>query len=135
MAMKYSTSSLLLFFFLLSTHAQKIPFSNISIQNGLPQSTVSSIVQDGDGFIWFATQVGAARYDGYDFEYYNTSNGLVNNYVNCMMLSEAGHLWFGTEGGISVLENGRIRSLTEEDGLVNNRIDQLTEDQNKTNQI
>jgi len=128
MVKKYFASSLLLFFFLLSSHAQKIPFTNLSIQNGLPQTTVSSIVQDGDGFIWFATQVGVARYDGYDFEHFNTSNGLVNNYVNCMMISEAGHLWFGTEGGISVLENGRFRSLTEEDGLVNNRVDQLVED-------
>ena len=60
-------------------------------------------------YIWFATQVGAARYDGYEFEYFNTSNGLVNNFVNCMMVSREGQIWFGTEGGISVLDNGRIR--------------------------
>lgn len=128
MVRKYITIIFLVSVLLIPSHAQKIPFSNLTIQNGLPQTTVSSIVQDEDGYIWFATQVGTARYDGYEFEYFNTSNGLVNNYVNCMMLSSTGQLWFGTEGGISILENGRIRSLTEDDGLVNKRIDQLIED-------
>jgi len=128
MVRNYFTFISLLFALLIPSHAQKIPFSNLTIQNGLPQTTVSSIVQDEDGYIWFATQMGAARYDGYEFEYFNASNGLINNYVNCMMLSSTGHLWFGTEGGISILENGRIKSLTEDDGLVNKRIDQLIED-------
>ena len=52
--------------------------------------------------------MGAARYDGYEFEYFNTSNGLVNNYVKCMMVSRSGQLWFGTEGGISILEEGGL---------------------------
>ncbi|MDX2430432.1 MAG: two-component regulator propeller domain-containing protein, partial [Bacteroides sp.] len=96
----------LLFSFLHLTQAQEnylvpeIPFANITIQNGLPQSTVIDIVRDQDGYIWFATQVGAARYDGYEFAYFNASNGLVNNFVNCMMVSRGGQVWFGTEGGI-----------------------------------
>ncbi|MFO7671656.1 MAG: two-component regulator propeller domain-containing protein [Bacteroidales bacterium] len=130
MMMKYFIAILLLCVFPLSIQAQKLPFTNISIQNGLPQNTVNSIVQDDDGYIWFATQVGAARYDGYEFKYYNTSNGLINNFVNCMMVSRAGQVWFGTEGGISVLENGRVRSITVAEGLVNNRVDELMEDGN-----
>ncbi len=75
----------LLFFLLHTAYPQEnrlipeIPFANISIQNGLPQNTVIDIVRDLDGYIWFATQVGAARYDGYEFDYFNASNGLVNN--------------------------------------------------------
>jgi ligand-binding sensor domain-containing protein/serine phosphatase RsbU (regulator of sigma subunit) len=119
---------LICFFPILTTHAQKIPFSNFTIQNGLPQNTVNAICQDSQGYIWFATQVGAARYDGYEFEYFNTSTGLPDNFVNCMLASSDGHVWFGTEGGISDYNGSDFTNYTAEEGLVSNRIDNLIED-------
>ena len=108
--------------------AQKIPFDNYTIQNGLPQNTVNSICQDHSGYIWFATQVGAARYDGYDFEYFSTSNGLPDNFVNCLLVSNNGHIWFGTEGGIADYNGTGFTVYTVEQGLVSNHVDQLFED-------
>src|SRR6202790_2951749 len=50
------------------TDANDIRFSHLSRSQGLSQSQVSRIVQDGQGFIWFATQYGLNRYDGYRFK-------------------------------------------------------------------
>jgi ligand-binding sensor domain-containing protein/serine phosphatase RsbU (regulator of sigma subunit) len=113
---------------LVPLNGQKIPFDNYTIQNGLPQITVNGICQDRQGYIWFATQVGAARYDGYEFDYFNTSNGLLDNFVNCLLVSSKGDIWFGTEGGISVFNGSQFTGYTTERGLVNNRVDDLFED-------
>ena len=50
------------------TDANDIRFSHLSRSQGLSQSQVTRIVQDGQGFIWFATQYGLNRYDGYRFK-------------------------------------------------------------------
>jgi ligand-binding sensor domain-containing protein len=110
------------------SYSQKIPFSNFTVQNGLPQSSVNAIVQDLEGYIWFATQVGVARYDGYKFEYFSVNEGLVDVFVNCMLVDHAGRVWFGTEGGISVFDGSGFSSYTLDDGLVSKRIDRLVED-------
>lgn len=108
--------------------SQKINFTNYTIQNGLPQNTVNGICQDMDGYIWFATQVGAARFDGYDFEYITMSNGLPNNFVNCLLATRNGDVWFGTEGGIARYDGSAFRIYDEKAGLVNNRVDRMEED-------
>ncbi len=84
--------------------------------------------QDTDGYIWFATQVGAARFDGYDFEYLTMSNGLPNNFVNCLLATRNGDVWFGTEGGIARYDGSAFRIYDEKAGLVNNRVDRMEED-------
>jgi ligand-binding sensor domain-containing protein/serine phosphatase RsbU (regulator of sigma subunit) len=108
--------------------AQKIPFSNFTIQNGLPQNVVNGMCQDSDGYIWFATQVGAARYDGYEFKYFTVSDGLPNNYINTILAASDGSIWFGTEGGVARYYGSQITVYTEESGLIYNHIDRLTED-------
>ncbi len=112
----------------LTTHAQKISFKNFTIQNGLPQNTVNGICQDSDGYIWFATQVGAARYDGYEFEYFTVSRGLPDNFVNCLLAARDGAIWFGTESGLARYDGTGFRVYDTDNGLVNNRVDRLEED-------
>ena len=113
---------------LVTLHAQKVSFDNYTLKTGLPQNTVNDIVQDSRGFIWFATQVGAARYDGYTYEHFNISNGLPDDEVNCMLVDREGKIWFGTRGGIGVYDGVGINQLTEEDGLVDNHITGMLED-------
>ncbi len=108
--------------------AQKIPFENHTLKTGLPQNTVSDIVQDHDGYLWFATHVGVARYDGYTFEHFNLSNGLPDDEVNCLLVDQKGMIWFGTQGGIGVFDGEKFKQISIDDGLIDNRVDGMIED-------
>jgi len=113
---------------LCNLQAQKVALENHTLKTGLPQNTVNDIDQDHQGYIWFATQVGAARYDGYTFEHFNLSNGLPDDQVNCLHVDRAGNIWFGTMGGIGVYDGAQFKQISTEDGLVDNRIDGIIED-------
>ena len=54
-------------------YAQKNNFSfdHLGIRDGLSQSYVNCVVQDKNGFMWFGTQDGLNKYDGYHFIVYN----------------------------------------------------------------
>jgi hypothetical protein len=50
-----------------------LKFAHLSLEQGLSQSTVLCILQDRRGFMWFGTQDGLNRYDGYTFKSTNTT--------------------------------------------------------------
>lgn len=82
--------------------AQQVAFEHLSLSNGLSQSSVYAIAQDSLGFIWFGTQDGLDRYDGYSFNVFRNdpvdSTSLSGNYVIRLMVDGAGTLWVGTAG-------------------------------------
>ena len=51
-------------------------FQHITINEGLPQNTVNSIIKDSYGFMWFATENGLCKFDGYDIRIYKEINGV-----------------------------------------------------------
>ena len=73
-------------------------FTTIGAREGLPNSSVAAIVQDSRGFLWFGTQNGLVRWDGYTFKLFeNTpfvSNTLVHNQIQTLLLS-GDVLWIG----------------------------------------
>jgi len=78
-------------------------FEHLSLEQGLSQSSVFAITQDTKGFMWFATQDGLNRYDGYTFLHFehhdHDSTSLSDNYVTTLLCDHAGTLWAGTRGG------------------------------------
>jgi len=94
-------------------------FEYITIRDGLSQNGVYCIWQDSRGFMWFGTQDGLNRYDGYTFELYNHDPGdpntLVNNYIYSLFESNhaPGVLWVGTASGLCKLDltTGAITSF------------------------
>jgi signal transduction histidine kinase/ligand-binding sensor domain-containing protein len=74
-------------------------FTRVSTADGLSQSRVSQIVQDDRGFIWFGTQYGVDRYDGYEFKVFVHEPGRVNSlagaYVYSLFKDRSGMLWIG----------------------------------------
>ena len=100
--------ALLVFIFpfqLFSEEIQNIRLNHLSIKDGLPNGSVSSIVQDKDGFLWFGTQGGLARYDGYTFEVFNQDpfddNSLSHNLIQTMSMDPDGCIWIGTYDGLN----------------------------------
>ncbi|MFC2042939.1 two-component regulator propeller domain-containing protein [Chloroflexota bacterium] len=80
-----------------------IKFEQISLEQGLSQSVVLSILQDSRGFLWFGTQDGLNRYDGYDFVAYKhdpeDENSLSDNFILTIVEDTGGYLWIGTNSG------------------------------------
>lgn len=81
-----------------------------TVAEGLPQITVSDILQDRVGYLWLATQDGVARFDGVAFRNYTLAEhpGLGHGMVNALGLDRAGALWIGTMTGIARFDGGRI---------------------------
>ncbi|MDH3616228.1 MAG: diguanylate cyclase [Gammaproteobacteria bacterium] len=78
-------------------------FDRISVADGLAQSSVMAIVQDQSGFLWFATESGLDRYDGFTFKHYRhergNPNALASDFVRDLDLADDGSLWIATDGG------------------------------------
>ena len=88
------------------SQSANIKFKHLSIREGLSQSTVNTILQDEMGFMWFGTQDGLNKYDGYDFITYkheiDDSGTVSGGFINCLQNDNNGHLWIGTNTGISI---------------------------------
>ncbi|HSL45026.1 MAG TPA: two-component regulator propeller domain-containing protein [Anaerolineales bacterium] len=81
-------------------------FDRISIENGLSQSSVGVIFQDSRGFLWFGTQDGLNRYDGYNFKIYkpdpDVSSSLSDRWITSIVEDKDGYLWIATrQGGLN----------------------------------
>lgn len=99
---------LLLALFSSSAGAQEggtIRFDRLTIDEGLSQSTVFAIWQDQYGFMWFGTQDGLNKYDGYTFTVYKNNPEdpatIADNFVRAIYEDQNGTLWIGTNGGLN----------------------------------
>lgn len=84
-------------------HAAASPFLSTrwTTENGLPQNSVTSIVQTPDGYLWLGTFGGLGRFDGVRFTIFNTSNtpALPSNRITALHVGRDGSLWIGAETG------------------------------------
>ncbi|MGD8865128.1 MAG: two-component regulator propeller domain-containing protein, partial [Anaerolineales bacterium] len=82
---------------------EKLEFDHLSLEAGLSQSVVLVILQDSLGFMWFGTQDGLNRFDGYEFKVYKQDpadqTSISNNYILALAEDPEGDLWIGTNGG------------------------------------
>ena len=92
-----------------NTPQAQLRFRQISINDGLANNKVNCIVQDHSGFLWFGTNQGLSRYDGYQMiTYYDDpydSTGLTDHLIKGLLVDRLGELWIGMEGkGLCVLK-------------------------------
>jgi len=83
--------------------ADPVSFDRIGLQNGLSQGSIRCMYQDRQGYLWFGTQDGLNRYDGYGFKVYRNSaddpQSLPNNSISSIVEDRRGNLWIATTGG------------------------------------
>jgi signal transduction histidine kinase/ligand-binding sensor domain-containing protein/CheY-like chemotaxis protein len=84
---------------------QGMGFRQLTTSRGLSQSHVASIVMDKKGFMWFGTDDGLNRFDGYNFKHYkhdqSDPNSINDSYVQDLLEDRQGRLWIATSSGLN----------------------------------
>lgn len=104
-------------------------------KQGLPQNTVTALLQTRDGYLWFGTYGGVVRFDGVKFTIFNAGNtaGLKGNRIYALCEGRDGSLWIGTgDGGLSRYQQGNFTAYGEKDGLPSPGITSVMEDRDGT---
>jgi ligand-binding sensor domain-containing protein len=105
-------------FYFINIHSQTPSYYHYTSSDGLASSTVYDIIQDKDGFMWFATANGISKFDGNHFTTFRTKDGLNSNSIISLLEGKKGELYIGNfEKGINLFKNGKIANyITEIDG-------------------
>jgi ligand-binding sensor domain-containing protein len=130
-----SIQASILLLFSTAVFGQQPVFKNYSVKDGLPSSEVYHVMQDSKGYMWFCTDAGVSRYDGYSFKNFSSVNGLKDNTVFGSFEDKHGKIWFRTMSGrlfyfqndsiygieankriVETLKNGLIASLYVDEG-------------------
>jgi len=78
-------------------------FTHYSTEDGLPQYTIMDMIQDRNGFMWFATWDGLSKFDGYEFRNYKVQPGdsyvMRSNRIERLFPDKWGNIWFKSYDG------------------------------------
>jgi len=131
--MRLSTFTRFLLFALLALpwlgRAQQpdIQFEHLSMKDGLSMNPIMAIAQDSKGFLWFGTQDGLNRYDGYQVKVFKRKEGdslsISDNFITSLVVDSLGNLWIGTlNGGLNLYDSkkGAFTRYPASSGLVSN---------------
>lgn len=103
---------------LIKLPAQEPFYRNYTSTSGLPSSEVYNSIQDEKGYIWFSTDHGISRFDGYEFRNYDIMDGLPENAVFYFQTDKKGRIWFSTYSGLlGYIENGNVYSYEHNKAL------------------
>ncbi len=82
---------------------KNLQFKHITSNDGLTHNTVYAVFQDKRGFMWFGTQEGLNRYDGYEIKTYRNEPGnpksIDYNWISYINEDSEGSMWVCTSGG------------------------------------
>jgi signal transduction histidine kinase/ligand-binding sensor domain-containing protein/DNA-binding response OmpR family regulator len=98
--------------------------------DGLPQNSVTAIVQADDGYLWIGTRDGLARFDGTRFTTFNRRNTPVMRSSSIITLAKTidGSIWIGTFNGLLRFANGRFTAYSTKDGLLSDYVTNIIPD-------
>lgn len=85
-----------------------IDFCRLTNRDGLSNSHINAIIRDSKGYVWFGTQAGLARYDGFRIKMFLNNNvnpnSLPNNSVDDIQQDAWGNLWIHTDRGYCIYQ-------------------------------
>lgn len=132
-----------LFFIGITSFAQgklppKLKFNSITVEDGLPNNIVNSIIQDSVGYIWIATDDGLCRFDGKNYKIFRHSlenkNSISNNFIQSLFVDSKGDLWIMTDQGLNKFdikkERFEVYLAGKENGLSHNSVTSMVERRN-----
>lgn len=116
--------------------AERLPLKTYTIADGLARDNVARIVRDLRGFLWFCTNEGLSRFDGYRFTNYGINQGLPGRIVNDFIETRGGVYWVATNNGLCRFDpdaaSAQQRFVMDYQGekTVGQEINSVLEDQN-----
>jgi ligand-binding sensor domain-containing protein/signal transduction histidine kinase len=79
---------------------ERLPIKTYTTSEGLAQNSVNRIVRDSRGFLWFCTEGGLSRYDGYSFTNYGVEQGLPDSQVRGLLETRESEYFVGAFSGL-----------------------------------
>lgn len=139
---------ILLFIFLLTIYTGLYPqsydikFNHLTINDGLSLSSIYCIIQDNQGYMWFGTEDGLNRYDGYSFKIYRpdyeNSNSLSEKWIKSIFEDSKNNLWIVTENGLNKFDTKRekftvyLNNQNDINSISDNLVTTIFEDSDST---
>lgn len=116
---------------LINVFGQPPSLWHLGVENGLSNNYIVDIIQDGQGFVWIATESGLNRFDGKGFTVYTKNNSaIVSNELNTLLYDKNENtIWIGSQrDGISIFDCGShsFTDYTIEQGLMTNDVTHLS---------
>ncbi|MFL6446894.1 MAG: two-component regulator propeller domain-containing protein [Bryobacteraceae bacterium] len=102
--------------------------TTVSVRDGLPDDSVSSIAESADGSLWVGTNDGISRLRYGSVSVYRTRDGLSHSSVLSLFEDREGTLWAGTKAGLDQFTDGKVTPYTTTEGLPTNQTGPVLED-------
>jgi ligand-binding sensor domain-containing protein/serine phosphatase RsbU (regulator of sigma subunit) len=122
-------------FFLFSSallaQTDEVIFNRYTVNNGISQSSISCLLQDSEGYIWFGTQNGLNKFNGYSFERYcpdpEDSTSISHGWIYTIAEDADGNIWVGSRGGLNKFDKKKatfdhIRAMEGKNSLFSNLV-------------
>lgn len=88
------------------------PMRHYSVKDGLPSSSVYHAMEDREGYMWFATTEGVAKFDGYQFKVFNSQHGLPSNDIFGIQEDDQGRIWaFSFANDLFYIQNDSVHTI------------------------
>ncbi len=82
---------------------QDINFNHLTPDEGFGFGNVWAVLEDSEGFMWFGSEDGLIKYDGYNLTLYKNnqsdSTSISTNFIMTLLEDSHNQLWIGTFGG------------------------------------
>ena len=93
--------------------SQVLPFEVFNLKQGIPQSQVTALAQDHDGYLWVGTWGGLTRFNGSEFKNFFIHDGLRSSRIQELLAASDGTVWVATAGGLSRWRDHRLEMLDD----------------------
>ncbi|MFC2104704.1 two-component regulator propeller domain-containing protein, partial [Bacteroidota bacterium] len=91
--------------FIVQAQINDVKFEHYTVDDGLSQSNIYCVFQDSEGYLWFGTQAGLNKFDGYSFKkhYHNPLDvsSLSNGWIYSITEDASGNIWLATRSGLN----------------------------------
>lgn len=122
--LRRGTVALLALLALLPLSAQEAAFRHFGLEDGLPQSQVTALLEDRHGFLWVGTNTnGLARLAAGRFTPYGIAEGVQARSISDLVEDRAGRIWAASfDNGISVISGTEVRNFGPDQGLGSSQV-------------